>query len=484
MALRRIMQFSLWLIVSVLGGLHLSGAHALVGTPVASVGLSVGPVFRQLGNSTPQRVYMGQALFEGDRLITGPDAMALLVFSDDARVSLRADSELRIIRYRVAAAGQSADLRLELVKGAMRQISGASMKREPERYRLNTPVAAIGVRGTDFLAKASDQAIETFIQEGVIVLLPLGNGCAVVLDSRQCTPIASLSDADALRYITLTATGNLERRGVQPQELERLFGIRMARSLPSQGTEPATFASSSVSSQAPVPVSSSSDLAAARASETLDQKTAPPPAQPPEIAQPPVVVDLPPVTAQPPEIAQPPVVVDPPPVVLPTQLVWGRFSSAGDLPLKLPLSYEDASSGRHVTVGELGQYALWRQGANGPIDSSLRGVVSYNFVAGEASFQAAGLSTLSTAELRTASLSINFDRSAFDSSFSVFHAATGDIQIAASGRLNDEGLFSAVNGTARVAGAVSRDGEEAGALFSKEVSTGTVRGISLWRARP
>jgi hypothetical protein len=60
------------------------------------------------------------------------------------------------------------------------------------------------------------------------------------------------------------------------------------------------------------------------------------------------------------------------------------------------------------------------------------------------------------------------------------HAATGDASIAVKGRVNDEGVFVGTNATDRVAGALTRDGKEAGYLFSKDVSAGTFRGVTLW----
>jgi hypothetical protein len=41
-------------------------------------------------------------------------------------------------------------------------------------------------------------------------------------------------------------------------------------------------------------------------------------------------------------------------------------------------------------------------------------------------------------------------------------------------------VFVGVNATDRVAGALTRNGKEAGYLFSKDVSAGTFRGITLW----
>jgi hypothetical protein len=87
----------------------------------------------------------------------------------------------------------------------------------------------------------------------------------------------------------------------------------------------------------------------------------------------------------------------------------------------------------------------------------------------------------SQAKIDSAKLSIDFDLSRFDSAFKVTHSATGQVSIAASGRMNDEGVFTGGTNLERVAGAVSKDGSEAGALFTKSIEAGTVRGISLFR---
>jgi uncharacterized repeat protein (TIGR01451 family) len=60
------------------------------------------------------------------------------------------------------------------------------------------------------------------------------------------------------------------------------------------------------------------------------------------------------------------------------------------------------------------------------------------------------------------------------------YQATGSAALAVNGRVNEEGVFVGVNATDRVAGALTRNGKEAGYLFSKDVSAGTFRGITLW----
>lgn len=484
---------------------------------VATAAIAVGDVQHVSAGQT-RRLGLGAALKEGDRIVTGRDGMAILVFVDQARVSLRAESELVISRYRLAESGKPADMQLELVRGAMRQISGDAMRAQPERYRLNTPVAAIGVRGTDFLAKASAQSLETFIQEGAIVLMPLGNGCALANDSRACTPIDLLASTDVMRYVKLSSSGELQRKGVSAGELEQLFGIKLARSadpapvlVASNATAPAVTAAPAAAaapaaSAAPAPVAASPLVVVAAAPLSPQPASLPDPvhssaqesivtglvkvadtlAAAPAAPTPAAPTPTPTPEAEPAAPAPAPQ-PEPPPVVLPmpTQLVWGRYASASSIPvtpdLKLPLSYEQASDGRHVTVGELFEYALWREGAPGPIDKGLRGQVSYSYVTGEAYFQAKGESSATQANIDSAKLSIDFDQSRFSSAFVVSHAATGAVNIAASGRMNDEGVFTAGTSDERISGAISKDGTEAGALFRKSIEAGTVRGISLFR---
>ena len=45
---------------------------------------------------------------------------------------------------------------LSLVEGGLRVITGAVAKAEPEKYKLETPVALMGVRGTEFAVVLCD----------------------------------------------------------------------------------------------------------------------------------------------------------------------------------------------------------------------------------------------------------------------------------------------------------------------------------------
>jgi hypothetical protein len=496
--------------------------------PVARVAVAVGETLRVGPGGQTQALQVGSSLTPGDRVRTGPDAVAILVFADEGRISLRADSELLIRHYEVDPAGVKTRIELELIKGTVRQISGNASRAQPDRYRLNTPIAVIGVRGTDFIAKTAGDAVEAFVHEGRIVLLPRNGRCAEG-STAACDPLAQATSASNLRYVRLSAAGQVEQREFRPGELEKVFGVETARARgqgPAQarasgaefqlplGTQfitdtifvaglgaaaanttapagappptppavpaPATPAPAAPAPAAPAPESS---LPAAPA-PAVPAPTVPAPPMPPAdaVASAPAPAVTPPAPAVTPPAPAAPATPEPPvlaAVPLPQNLVWGRFSNSKLIGSQLVMpGFEAAMAGRHVTVGELGEYALWRAGPAGRMDPSLKGSAEFALAASEAWFTQASGTT--GAQVKGATLSVDFDVSSFAATVALNHAATGDANIAVKGKLNNEGVFVGTTATDRVAGALTRDGREAGYLFSKDVGSGTFRGVTLW----
>lgn len=478
--------------------------------PVARVAVSVGEARKVSATGQAELLQVGASLLPGDRVRTGPDAVAILVFADEGRISLRADSELWIRHYELDPSGVRTRIELELVKGTVRQISGNASRAQPDRYRLNTPIAVIGVRGTDFLAKTTGDAVEAFVHEGQIVLIPGASSCGGD-STAACQAVALASSTTGLRYVRLSATGQIENREFRPGELERVFGIETARAArPVNGTP-----ASALSGDFRLPgsaqfISDTIFVAYGTDASRVPQWSAPssssggsagtPVSGAPAVDGTPVAPALPQapgspsgasasdavaagnVTVQPPVDAVPatkpaalPAAVT---ASLPTQLVWGRFSSASALPVAMTVPYADARQGRHVTVGELGEYALWRADPSGALDASLRGKADFALAGAQAVLvQPSGVSA---AMVTGATLSVDFDLFTFAASVNLHHNAAGEAALAVNGRVNEEGVFVGTNATDRVAGALTRNGKEAGYLFSKDVAAGTFRGITLW----
>jgi hypothetical protein len=91
---------------------------------------------------------VGQQLFEGQTINTAQDGELHVATEDAGFVALRPNTTFRVDEY--AAEGDAADkVFMSLLKGSMRSITGWIGKHNPQSYRINTPTATIGVRGTD-----------------------------------------------------------------------------------------------------------------------------------------------------------------------------------------------------------------------------------------------------------------------------------------------------------------------------------------------
>jgi hypothetical protein len=90
----------------------------------------------------------GAAVEGGDTLTTGADGNLQVRFVDDALLMVRPNSRIRVDDYR--AEGSSLHSVMSLIAGSIRTLTGRIGKSRRDTYRLNTPTATIGVRGTDY----------------------------------------------------------------------------------------------------------------------------------------------------------------------------------------------------------------------------------------------------------------------------------------------------------------------------------------------
>ena len=102
-----------------------------------------------LANGTSRELKQGDFVYVNDEIQTGARSFAVLQFTDGAKVTVRPDSKLVIETY-LYTGNDSDEATLSLVSGGLRVITGAMAKTHPENYKVRTPVALMGVRGTEF----------------------------------------------------------------------------------------------------------------------------------------------------------------------------------------------------------------------------------------------------------------------------------------------------------------------------------------------
>jgi hypothetical protein len=448
---------------------------ALVGT----VSLVLGRATIESGSGKLSRtVKPGSQVRVHDQIVTSTNGHVHIRFVDDALISVRPDSRLEITRYDYDPARPAlSTVKFDLIEGITRAISGKAAKAARQRFRLNTPIAAIGVRGTDFTVSAKAGSTRALVNEGSIVLAPFSEDCradafgpcgtnSIELSSATMEVIELDGSTPLPRLVPATDAQNMTamRTGVQ-QAIRSSQGADEASGAEDKGVRVEELSAVLVTDNAASDLAdAASDLADAAsdladAASDLADAASLPPSQPeftPEQAI--VIAD-----------------------VADRQLIWGRYAGAGlDGQERITLSLDEAQLDREITVGNF-DYGLFRSG-NGSkrLDSGLT-VVSFGLSSAQAFYNSS--SGVVAMEVGGGTLDINFQENSFATLLNLNHNLTGELDFTASGRLFDGGYFHSRTDGKTIAGAVSLDGSEAGYFFEQQLLQGDIQGLTLWNSQ-
>jgi hypothetical protein len=91
----------------------------------------------------------GSLIFSGDRVTTASKSLCVLKMIDDAKITIRADSEIIIEEYSFEGTSNDSSI-MELVKGGFRTLTGVIGSNNPSAYKVNSDLSVLGIRGTDY----------------------------------------------------------------------------------------------------------------------------------------------------------------------------------------------------------------------------------------------------------------------------------------------------------------------------------------------
>jgi len=124
-----------------------------LGEQIGSVISSTGSVWAVSGTS--QRALSdGAPVYEGEEIITESDSNVEIKFADDTILGQGEDSAVRLDDYMYS--GDEGQLDFSMIKGVMRVVSGEIVKINPEAFNLSTPLATIGIRGTQVMVQVDE----------------------------------------------------------------------------------------------------------------------------------------------------------------------------------------------------------------------------------------------------------------------------------------------------------------------------------------
>lgn len=112
-------------------------------------------------------------IYAHETISTSKEGSGEIVFTDSSLLTLKEDTQLKIDEYKFSKDGPANENKFvaNMAKGGFRTITGAISKSNPENYKVATPVATIGVRGTKYvIAFDAHKKLAVGIEQGSIVV--------------------------------------------------------------------------------------------------------------------------------------------------------------------------------------------------------------------------------------------------------------------------------------------------------------------------
>jgi hypothetical protein len=392
------------------------------------------------------------AVQEGDLLHTGGDGYVYVKTLDNGLFILRPNTEARIVSYHIDAANPAnTRIKLELLSGVARSQSGEAVKLARQNFRFNTPVAAIGVRGTDFTVFTDKDTSRVAVVSGAITISGFSGGCRA--DG------AGPCEGAAARELSAAQKGQLLQiqRGQPAAQLMSSPSLLPDVVSPPRPDEPSGKGGTSASATEPS-LDAKKNLTL-QAQLPLINNTVPPDTG--NQVVPPVVV--PPVV----EAAKPQVVS------------WGRWEKVIDKSPNSALAKDGAS---YLASNEV--YVLFRSDSGAPYVLPERGSAGFALASSEAYVRDSVSQARTPASLSNGKLNVDFGKASFTTSFDVLDQAT-TYKLATYGSVAKDGQFTSVNQFALpsnmlVYGVLGGDGGATYLFQSNLTARRVISGVTVW----
>jgi hypothetical protein len=431
-----------------LSALH--APHAFAKQAAGEILLAVGQVWIEAdGVTEPAR--RGRTVDVGNRVVTRDGGHVHVRMSDGGLVALRPNStlEIQVFDYDAARPG-AGKVRYELKEGVARSVTGRIGEANKQSFRLNTPIAAIGVRGTDFVTQHDADATRVAVKSGAVVVGSLGRDCAAESFGACGGSVLTLAATDPGGLVEVSFKDRVPRL----RRDEGAGAVLPDRVAPPHPAEPLAAPGSSEGTR-----------------ETRSHRL---------VAEEAIAATL--ALAAQPEVNPPPNVVVPPPepeVVIPPpapRVYWGRWDNtvnAQDIKSMTALLAEGKKIHLATSVFGIGVEAM-------PASLPDRGRADFQ-VAGASAYLTGG-NGLTPASVTGGNLSIDFAARKFSTDFNVA-AAGNNYGVNAAGVVDFRGYFFSdpARSNATLYGVLDSTLREAGTLFERPVDASrTLTGAIRW----
>ncbi|WP_273163344.1 FecR family protein [Massilia timonae] len=421
----------------------------------------------------------GSQVEEGLMLSTGADGYIYVKTPDNGLFILRPQTQARIVTYRIDEKNPAnTRVKFELISGTARSKSGDAVKHARQNFRFNTPVAAIGVRGTDFTVFTDNDTSRVSVFSGGVVVSGFVGGCRPD-GAGPCEGATSRELSAAQRGQLVQVT----RGQAAPQVLEE-SAQGAGKAAPARPDEPL---SKKDNDQPKVNVEVAKNIGL---NEAIDKVVNANPGLPVDPGPGPTPT---PVPVPEPAPAPAPGPVDPvgPPVGVPNPLertaIWGRWQPfEGEPPV---IDY--ATQGKDSELIALnGYFALYRSRGNEYVTPN-NGSVGFGLRSSEAyvvTEYGSGNTVTSKATLSGGSLNVDFGKRSFSTKMDLV-TRTDTVKLRGEGTVTGDGrLYSTADGRLgylNIQGLITNErgpSSTAATIFDGRIDDRrTVNGGATWR---
>jgi hypothetical protein len=411
-----------------------------------------------------RRVALNDAVQEGQELKTGKDGYVYLKTIDDGLLIVRPSSVARIVTYHVdRAVPANTQVKLELLSGVARSVSGTAVKQARQNFRFNTPVAAIGVRGTDFTVATDQEASSVTVLSGAIVVSGFGGGC-LPTGAGPC-------EHNASRELAAGQSGQMLRvkRGEATPQLLNSTSAAPDSVAPPRGDEPAGTAGknggTALSEPTLDPQKAALVIQQVRGVQKNDSAAL-------------VPIDKPTTTAPAPEV----VVVPAGPPASP--LVWGRWAVVAEQAATVDAEKVLAEGGKRVAYNSY--YTVLRaKGADWTVPQ--QGSVGFALRNSDAFIMNNVTNVATAATLQNGELQVDFGKRTFTTGFDMLSGGEafkmrGGGQVGTVGELSGNSQFVHPNNMT-VSGSLGANNDAAYIFTSRIDEKRVANGVTYWQTK-
>lgn len=416
----------------------------------------------QVKGGVAKAIRRGDAIEVGATVQTSNNGHVHIRFVDGALVSVRPSSSLKVTEYNfVKDNPKSSKVKFELVEGTARAVTGAAGKAAKDNFRLNTPVAALGVRGTDFSVFSSMSESLVSVNSGAVVISQFGDGCSRVGSGPCQGPSALEVRAGSTGGGAALVSVATEKPLALPEGTVRFAGATsLAAAVTSTSSQVAATDATGATGATGAHGTSTTEAAVVADSQALDGASR--------------------------------AIVSGADVSLPTagnsatKLAWGRWYGAS-WPSDQTVTYQQAregGGGRSVTVGNA--YVSLYRASESPFVIPDKGSARLALQSGQVHWIGA-LDTRIAGTVDSGSLTLDFGGKRFSTELTGTNPKVGTFNLQASGVLSTSNLAPGIfvsdqsSTGARVAGAMSSNATEAGYLFEQPAARSILMGTTNWR---